>query len=176
MAFRDWLKRLTGRTSTPSGGGQHRRAKGQRKLDIEELRRKAAEPAPPRAPPPAPKPKPQGGILDFPDAIATRAIVGEIRALGIEHKNLDADALITDVGASNAHTIVSDQLSTAQAYADSGRIGPGNERFADQVDTLERMLGRKVRWEWLNDRRGRPTYRIAVDYVQWFYYHAIRRF
>jgi hypothetical protein len=101
--------------------------------------------------------------------------VADTKALFGVHEpaGLDADQLIGELGGEAAFDVASRQNESGRAYA-RGDEGLGNTRFVDQVEYLERLTGREIVWEWLRDRRGRETYRVAIDFVQWFYYHTIR--
>lgn len=173
MAWR-WVERLRETlTPKPRPDGRHRTG-----TSVEDLRRRIQqEPEKPPVTPPAPpveppRPPPGPGIFLEPlvhDKVAdTKALFGVHVPPG-----LDAEQLISELGARAAFVVANQQNESGRAYA-HGDDGLGNTRFVDQVEYLERLTGREIVWEWLRDRRGRETYRVAIDFVQWFYYHTIR--
>lgn len=135
------------------------------------------EPPPPPTPPPPPREPPRPPrrpVIPGPGPrTRVHALASDTTSIGVATG--DPDSLILDAGVPGALRIAREQNESAHAYS-AGEFQPGNRRFADQVATMEAVLGHRVRAEWLFDRKGKQTYRIASDYVQWFYYHAIRKF
>lgn len=165
MAGKGWFKRLISRIDPRKSERERRK------------REKRLEPPTSEPTSPPPRPEPQRPVVHPPPGPGPRlgihSIVRDTESLGVATG--DPDALISEAGTSGALRVAREQNESSHAYA-AGQFQPGNQRFANQVATMEAVLGRKVAWQWLTDRKGRQTYRVATDYVQWFYYHAIRKF
>jgi hypothetical protein len=180
MALPRWLQRVADALKPKQSGGRHRAKPGQRGFRPGDI-----PPSPPR--PPAPPPVlPPVEIPDFGGGhdlvgMETRAIAADSAAIGIAWLNADGPSdperdvaeLRRDIGGSKALQVVRQQNESAHDYA-VGNPNTGHNRFVNQVETMESLLGASVAWEWLTDRKGRRTYRVATKFVQWFYYHAAR--
>jgi hypothetical protein len=177
MALPRWLQRVADALKPKKSGGRHRAKPGQRGFTPGDI-----TPTPPRpAAPPSVLPPvelPHVSIVLEPEirrlaADSTNIGIAWLNADGPSDPERDAPDLVSDIGSSNALHVVRQQNESAHDYA-VGNSLTGHNRFVDQVETMESLLGASVAWEWLTDRKGRRTYRVATKFVQWFYYHAAR--
>lgn len=129
------------------------------------------------APPPEPSPPDRRVVLpgsrgDVASYVADSRPRLDIRDSDYELSDADIDSLIRSLGVNNAVTLAREQNESIRAYEDRRTPGlsePGHTRYANQVERLERMLGRRLS-NLASHRSSKLTF--SQDYVQWFWYHG----
>lgn len=164
MGAWDRVKRFFKRGPEPTKPGKHRPGPGRKPFKPQDY---APPPPTPPTPPTPPKPPRRrrnvmfGGVAERNELLHSDTPPGGINALAA------ATSLY------GAQTILDEELESLRAFQ-TGHHDPGSDRFVNQIARLESLGAMNVRWHWWTDRKGRNTYRVATDFVEWFFYHSSR--